>query len=56
VAFSYELAYTGNMPVNQNRGPQAGSVVGQFPDAYVNFFQVSVIWGTGGTQTTSETN
>jgi len=47
VAFSYELAYTGNMPVNQIRGPVTGSVVGQFPDAYVNFFQVSLIWGSG---------
>lgn len=45
-AFSYELSYTGNLPVNQNRGPLAGSVVGQFPDAFINFFQVSVIWGS----------
>ena len=45
VAFSYELAYGGNLPVNQNRGPLAGAVVGQFPASYVNFFQVSFIWG-----------
>jgi long-chain fatty acid transport protein len=48
VAFSYELAYGGNLPVNQNRGPLAGSVVGQFPNTYMNFFQVSFIWGSGG--------
>jgi long-chain fatty acid transport protein len=48
VAFSYELAYTGNMPVNQNRGPLAGSVVGEFPGAHISFFQVSLIWGSPG--------
>lgn len=47
VAFSYELAYGGDLPVNQNRGPMAGSLVGQFPNTYVNFFQVSFIWGKG---------
>ncbi|MGA6826417.1 OmpP1/FadL family transporter [Nitrospira sp. NS4] len=46
VAFSYELAYGGDLPVNQNRGPLAGSVVGQFPGVYTNFFQVSFIWGS----------
>ena len=33
VAFSYELAYGGDLPVNQNRRPLAGAVVGQFPYA-----------------------
>lgn len=47
VAFSYELAYGGDLPVNQNRGPLAGAVVGQFPGTYINFFQVSFIWGKG---------
>lgn len=47
VAFSYELAYTGDMPVAQNRGPLAGAVVGSFPGTYLNFFQVSFIWGKG---------
>lgn len=47
VAFSYELAYGGDLPVNQNRGPLAGGVVGQFPSTYINFFQVSFIWGSG---------
>jgi long-chain fatty acid transport protein len=46
VQFSYELAYGGDLPVNQNRGPLAGAVVGQFPTTYVNFFQVSFIWGS----------
>jgi long-chain fatty acid transport protein len=46
VAFSYELAYGGDLPVNQNRGPMAGAVVGQFPSSYINFFQVSFIWGS----------
>lgn len=47
VAFSYELAYSGTISVNQDRGPLGGSVVGQFPGAYINFFQVSFIWGSG---------
>ncbi len=47
VGFSYELAYGGDLPVNQNRGPLAGALVGQFPNSYVNFFQVSFIWGSG---------
>jgi long-chain fatty acid transport protein len=46
VAFSYELAYEGDLPVNQNRGPMSGAVVGQFPRSYINFFQVSFIWGS----------
>ena len=45
VAYSYELAYGGDLPVNQNRGPLAGAVVGQFPGSYINFFQVSFIVG-----------
>ena len=48
VAFSYELTYGGDLPVNQNRGPLAGAVVGQFPSTYINFFQASFIWGSGG--------
>ena len=47
IALSYTLAYTGDMPVAQNRGPLAGTVVGSFPGTYINFFQVSFIWGTG---------
>lgn len=46
VAFSYEFTYGGDLPVNQNRGPLAGAVVGQFPSTYINFFQVSFIWGS----------
>jgi long-chain fatty acid transport protein len=56
VAFSYELAYGGNLPVNQNRGALAGSLVGQFPNSYMNFFQVSFIWGTGSSKTANGTS
>jgi long-chain fatty acid transport protein len=56
VAFSYELAYGGDLSVNQNRGPLAGAVVGQFPTSYVNFFQVSFIWGSGGSRTANGTS
>lgn len=45
LAFSYELAYSGDLPVDQNRGPLAGRVVGEYPGSYLNFFAVSVIWG-----------
>ncbi len=55
VQFSYEFTYGGDLPVNQNRGPAAGALVGQFPTTYINFFQVSFIWGTGG-PTTNMTN
>ena len=55
VAFSYELAYGGDLPVNQNRG-LAGNVVGQYPSSYVNFFQVSLIWNTGGKGAATVTN
>jgi long-chain fatty acid transport protein len=44
IAFSYELAYGGDLPVNQNRGPLSGAVVGQFPGSYINFFQVGLIY------------
>ena len=47
VAFSYELAYGGDLPVNQNRGPLGGAVVGQFPASYANFFQVSFVCLSG---------
>lgn len=47
VALSYELAYTGDMPVNQSRGPLAGTLVGSFPGTYMNFFQISFTWGSG---------
>ena len=51
VQFSYELTYGGDLPVNQNRGPLAGAVVGQYPSSYLNFFQVSFIWGSSGGRT-----
>ena len=48
--FSYELAFGSDLPVNQNRGPLAGAVVGQFLNTYINFFPVSFIWGCGPAQ------
>jgi hypothetical protein len=50
VAFSYELAYIGDLSPDQNSGSLAGSVVGSFPDIYINFFQVRFRWGTSGTR------
>jgi long-chain fatty acid transport protein len=56
VAFSYELGYTGDLPVSQNRGPLAGAVVGSFPGTYINFFQMSFIWGSGQSKPAKETS
>lgn len=50
-AFSYGLPYGGNLPVNQNRRSLVGAVVSQFLGSYINFFQVSFIWGGGGRTT-----
>lgn len=56
VAFSYELAYGGDLPVNQNRGPLSGALVRQFPSSYINLFQVSFIWGSGERKTEKSTS
>lgn len=42
--FSYTLAWTGNAPVNVNRGLLAGHVEGKFKNLYAQFFSLSVDW------------
>jgi long-chain fatty acid transport protein len=48
LGFSYELSYIGDMSINQNRGPLAGQVVGQFKDVMINFFAFTLNWGSQG--------
>jgi long-chain fatty acid transport protein len=48
LGFSYELSYVGNMSINQNRGPLAGQVVGEYKDVMFNFFAFTVNWGSQG--------
>ena len=47
LGFSYELAWTGDMPVDQNRGPLAGRVAGDFKNTSLHFFALTVTWGEG---------
>jgi len=47
LGFSYELAWAGNMPVDQNRGALAGRVAGDFKNTSLHFFALTVTWGEG---------
>jgi len=40
----YELCWSGDLPVNVNRGPLAGAVHGAFENTYVQFFSANLIW------------
>jgi long-chain fatty acid transport protein len=46
--FSYELAYIGDMPINNNRGPLAGQVTGEYKDVMMHFFAFTLNWGSQG--------
>ena len=48
LGFSYELAYMGDLSVNQNRGPLAGQVTGEFKDTMMDFFAFTLNWGSQG--------
>jgi long-chain fatty acid transport protein len=47
LGFSYELAWGGDMSVDQNRGPLAGRVAGEFKNTALHFFAVTMTWGEG---------
>ncbi|MDH5576404.1 MAG: hypothetical protein OEY80_13040, partial [Nitrospirota bacterium] len=47
LGFSYELAWAGDMPVDQNRGPLAGRVAGDFKNTTIHFFAFTMTWGEG---------
>ena len=44
VSFSYELKWAGDMPVDNNRGPLAGRVAGDYKNTALNFFAVTFHW------------
>jgi long-chain fatty acid transport protein len=48
LGFSYELAYSGDLSVSQNRGPLAGQVTGQFQNVIAHFFAFTFNWGSQG--------
>ena len=48
LGFSYELAYSGDMSIFQNRGPLAGQVSGEFKNAMTHFFAFTMNWGSEG--------
>jgi long-chain fatty acid transport protein len=41
---SYELVWGANMPVDQNRGPLAGRVAGDYNNTSFNFFALNLSW------------
>ncbi len=42
--FCYELSWSGDLPVNVNRGPLVGHVEGAFKNTYVQFFSANLVW------------
>jgi len=48
LGFSYQVAYSGDLSVNQNRGPLAGQVSGAYKDAMIHFFAFTYSWGSEG--------
>jgi len=48
LGFSYELIYSGDMSISQNRGPLAGQVTGAYKDAMMHFFAFTLNWGSQG--------
>jgi long-chain fatty acid transport protein len=47
LGFSYELAWAGDLPVDQNRGALAGRVAGDFKNTALHFFALTATWGEG---------
>ena len=41
---AYELAWLGDMPVNQERGPLAGRVAGEYGSSSISFFALNLSW------------
>lgn len=44
VDFCYEFLWSGNLPVDVNRGPLAGRVDGKFSDLYFQFLSLDLNW------------
>lgn len=41
---AYEFLWSGDMSVDQNRGPLAGRVAGDYSNTSFNFFALNLIW------------
>jgi long-chain fatty acid transport protein len=48
LGFSYEISYSGDVSVSQNRGPLAGQVTGSYKDVMIHFFAFTLNWGSQG--------
>ena len=48
LGFSYEVSYSGDISVSQNRGPLAGQLTGAYKDAMIHFFAFTLNWGSQG--------
>lgn len=44
IAAAYELNWTGDLKMYQDRGPLAGTVSGKFKNVYGQFFNLSLLW------------
>ena len=44
LGLAYEFAWSGNLAVNQFRGPLAGRVAGEFQNSYANFIALNLNW------------
>jgi len=44
VSYSYELKWAGDLPVDNNRGPLAGRVAGDYKNTMLNFFGATFHW------------
>jgi long-chain fatty acid transport protein len=42
--FCYELMWSGNLPIDQNRGTLTSRVAGEFSNMYIQFLSANVIW------------
>jgi long-chain fatty acid transport protein len=47
LGLAYELAWFGDMPVNQQGGPLSGDVVGSYDNTAIHFIALSLQWNIG---------
>lgn len=44
LGLAYELGYAGDMPVDQERGPLAGRIAGEYADTILHYWALSLQW------------
>lgn len=44
ICAAYEISWSGDLKLFQNRGPSAGTIAGKFRNVYGEFFNLSLIW------------